>query len=272
MTGGVGRYRRWGAAGAVVIVAGAMMLIWVVRLLSSSTYSPVSTVDEMISRQTDIPTPEITSGVTVTQTFVASDDDLTEVQVFLGTYMRANTVPIVFTLSEQDGRVVRTAQADPATIEDNAYHPFIFDPIPDSRGRTYWATISSPTARSKNAFAAWLGNCDCYSNGVLSINGRPSPDQELAMRVDYQHSGVVVWKELVNRMSQYKPGILKGAGIVLLGVVSTALALAGLGAATLSVFPRGEAQQWRPIWIAMSVVVAVVVVLLTGAYEGIWGS
>ena len=254
------------------MVTGAVMLIWVLRLLNGPLYSGISIVDEVISRQTDVPTPEITSGVTVGQTFVAADDDLTEVQIFLGTYMRANTVPVVLTLSDQGGSQVRTVEADPAMIHDNAYHPFVFDPVPDSRGKTYGVTLSSPTGRSGNAFAAWLGNCDCYPNGVLSIDGTPRPEQELAMRVDYQHSGVVVWKELVNRMSQYKPGTVKGAGIVLLGLVSTALALAALGGVTLSVFPPSGRQEGRPIWIAGSVLVAVAVVVLTHAYSGIWPS
>jgi len=190
------------------------------------------------------------------------------VQIFVGTYARVNTIPLVFTLSAGDGPVLRTIQADPATIYDNAFHPFIFDPIPDSRGRAYAVTISSPQARPGNAFTAWLGNCDCYAEGVVSIDGKPRQDQELALRVDYQHSGVVVWKELVNRMSQYKPGILKGLGLVLLAFVSTVFALAALGAVVLSAGPA-KGGQGRPAWLAVSVVVAVAIVLLTHAYSGI---
>ncbi len=264
-------HRLWSAAAAIAVAAGTsiVMLIWVVRLLNSPAYGGISTIDEMINRRTDVPTPEITGDMRVSQTFVASDDDLTEVQVFLATFMRANTVPLVFTLTDGSGQVVRTVSAEAVTINDNTFHPFIFEPIPDSRGKTYTAAISSPAATEGNAFAAWLGNCDCYPPGVLSIDGRARQDQELVMRVDYQHSGVVVWKELINRMSQYKPEIVKGAGIVLLGLVSTALALAALGAVTLSVIPPGEASRVRALWLGVSVVVAIAVVLLTGSYEGI---
>jgi hypothetical protein len=88
------------------------------------------------------------------------------------------------------------------------------------------------------------------------------------MRVDYQHSGVVVWKELINRMSQYKPDIVKGAGLVLLGLIATTFALAALGAVTLSVIPPGGVQRCRPLWLGVSVIIAVAVVLLTRAYSG----
>jgi hypothetical protein len=263
-----GQYRRWGVAGVVAVFTGAVMLAWVLRLLNSSTYGGVSTIDEMISRQTDVPAPEITADVRVSQTFVASDNDLTEVQIFVGTYARVNTVPLVFTLSEGNGPALHTIRADPVAIYDNAYHPFIFDPIPDSRGKAYTVTISSPRAKPGNAFTVWLGNCDCYPDGRLSVNGRPRQDQELAMRVDYQHSGVVVWKELINRMSQYKPEIVKGAGLLLLGFASTVFALAALGAVVLSAGPA-KGEQGRSLWIAVSVVVAVAIVLMTHAYSGI---
>ena len=263
------QYRRWGVAGAVVVITGGVMLIWVLHLLNSPSYGGVSTIDEVINRQTDVPAPELTADVRVSQTFVASDNDLTEVQIFVGTYMRANTAPLVLTLTDARGNIVRTASADPTPIYDNAFHPFFFDLIQDSRGKTYTTTISSPTAAPGNAFAVWLGNCDCYPDGLLSMNGVASPEQEMAMRVDYQHSEVVVWRELINRMSQYKPEIAKGAGIVLLGFISTALALAALGAVTISVIPRGAAGRARPLWLAVSVVVAIAVVLLTGSYKGI---
>jgi hypothetical protein len=266
----VERYGRWGVAGAVMLGTGAFLLIWVVRLLSSSLYGGVAVVDEVISRRTDVPAPEITRGATVTQTFVASDDDLTEVRVFLGTYMRSNTVPLVLTLSDANDRVLRTVEADPATILDNAFHSFIFEPVRRSRGATYAVTLTSPEGDRDNAFTAWLGTCDCYPDGTLSINGRPRRDQELAVRVTYHHGGVVVWRELVNRASQYKPEIVKGAGLVLLGVFSGVLALASLGVLTFSVFPRGDRREERPVWLAASVVVAVLVVVLTRAYSGIW--
>jgi hypothetical protein len=154
------QYGHWGGVGAVVVFTGAVMLMWVLRVLNSSTYGGISMIDEMISRRTDVPSPEITGDLRVSQTFVASDDDLTEVQVFLATYMRVNTVPLVLTLTDGSGKTVRTISTEAAAIYDNAFHPFIFDPIPDSRGKAYTATISSPTATPGNAFSAWLGNCD----------------------------------------------------------------------------------------------------------------
>ncbi|HET8945067.1 MAG TPA: hypothetical protein VFO59_09830 [Dehalococcoidia bacterium] len=261
-------HRLWVFAGLVVSLTGAVMLAWVLNLLTGPTYAGVSTVREVINRNGQVMAPEIAGDVRISQTFVASEDDLEEVGILLDTFDRVNTEPIDFTLSDGNGQVQRAVQADPVTIHNFAYHPFVFDPIPDSRGKTYTATISSAGAEPGNAFATWLGNCDCYPEGIVSINGNERPDQELVMRVDYHHQGVVVWRELINRMSQYKPEIVKGAGLVLLGVLSTTLALATLGAVVTSP-GASEGERMRPLWIAVSVIVAMVVVLLTGAYEEI---
>jgi len=250
---------------------GGFLLFWVLRLLESPLYGGVSVVEEVISRQTDVGTEEITSSMTVSQTFVATDDDLTEVRVFLGTSMRPNSAPLVLTLEDEGGRVVRSAQADPAAVTDRSYHPFVFQPLPDSGGRLYTVTLSSPGGTSGNAFTAWLGNCDCYPDGEPAVNGRPRPEQELAMRVAYHHEDVVVWRELVNRMSQYKPEIMKGAWIVIMAAVSSLLGLASLGAFVFTTVPPGASSQGRPLWLFASVVAAAAVVVLTRAYSGIWG-
>jgi hypothetical protein len=57
--------------------------------------------------------------------------------------------------------------------------------------------------------------------------------------------------------------------MVLLGLVAMTLALAALGAVTQSVIPPGGVQQARPLWLGVSVIVAVAVVLLTRTYSGI---
>ena len=234
-------------AAVVALVLGAFLAFWVRDLLDSPRYSAVTQTEELISRRTDFPAPEITRGGTLSQTFVATDDDLTEVQVLIGTYVRQNTASLILELSA-DG-VKRTVRADPATITDNQFHGFTFAPIEDSRGKTYTATLSSPDGRAGNAFTAWVGECDCYPDGALSINGLRHDDEELAMRIEFAHQDVVIWRELLNRMSQYKPGIVQGAGLVLLGLVGTALALGAVAGVTLAVMPESEDERRRPVWL-----------------------
>jgi hypothetical protein len=262
----------WAITGAIVLVTGIFLMAWTWHWLGDSRYGGVATIDETISRRMDHPAPEITSGVEVSQTFVASDNDLTEVQLFLGTYIRTNTSPLVFTLRDSAHNVVATSQVDPATVLDNAYRPFIFDRIVDSRGKTYEATLTSPSGQSGNAFTAWISACDCYPKGELSISGVPHPDEDLVMRVDYHHDGVTTWRELLNRMSQYKPTISKGAGLVLLTGIGALFTLAALAYVTFSLVSTAEAQgedRPRPLMIACALIVALIVVLLTGAYQGI---
>lgn len=265
-------YRAWAIAALVVAATAVLLLAWAYQWLGDTKYGGVATIDETISRAMNQPAPEITSNVEVAQTFVASDNDLTEVQVFLGTYIRENTAPLVFTLTSSTGIDLYETMVDPKTIIDNAYHPFIFDRISDSRGKAYQVTLSSPLGEPGNAFTAWTSSCDCYPLGELSISGAPQPDKELVMRVTYHHDGVVTWRELLDRMSQYKPLIFKGVGLVMLAMLSAAFALGTLGAFTLAVVPRAEKQRDQyahPLWIAAAAVVAVIVLWITGAYEGI---
>jgi Na+-transporting methylmalonyl-CoA/oxaloacetate decarboxylase gamma subunit len=266
------QYRAWAIASIVVAATTVLLLAWAYHWLGDTRYGGVATIDETISHRTDEPTPEITSSLRVSQTFIATDNDLTEVQVFLATYARENTATLVMTLRDESGSIVARGEAGQQTIANNAYHPFIFDRIADSLGETYEVTLTSPNGKTGNAFTAWTGNCDCYPAGELSITGTPQPDKDLAMRVNYHHDGVVTWRELLDRMSQYKPLIFKGAGLVLLALLSMAFALAALGAFTLSVVPRAEDQRdqyAKPLWIGAALVVAIIVLLLTGAYEGI---
>jgi hypothetical protein len=263
----LGANRQWWIAAAVALAVGVFLAYWVRDLLNSPRYGAVTQTEELISRRADLPAPELTRGVTLSQTFVATDDDLTEVQVLMATFARQNTAEVVFKL--QGDRVTRTVRSNSASMIDNQFHGFTFATVEDSGGKTFTATLSSPDGKPGDSVTAWLGNCDCYADGSPTISGEKREDLELAMRIEFAHEGVTIWRELLNRMSQYKPGIVQGAGLVVLGLLGTGLALVALAGVTLATMPKSDDEGRRPAWLYASIVVAVIVVLATGSLSRI---
>jgi hypothetical protein len=264
--------RRWAAAAMVTLITAVLLLLWTYHWLGDGRYGGVATIDETINRRTQQPAPEITSSVRLTQTFLASDDGLTSIQLFFGTYMRRNTADVVVAITDERGRTVLQTELAAASIVDNAYRTIGFDRLQHSRGVVYEVSITSPEGRPGNAFTAWTGNCDCYPEGEFLINGAQQADRELVMRVSYHHDNVTTWRELLDRMSQYKPLIFKGVGLVLLALIATAFSLAALALFTSEVLtPKRSVplESANMYWIAAAIVASLIVLAVTGAYEGI---
>ena len=242
---------------AVAAAAGLLVLCWSVAILAQDRYgSGLTTIWEPINARPDEPAPEITRGVEVTQTFVSLADGLREVDIQMATFDRANTATLVFILSRENNTgqaALRQLEIPASDIRDNDYFAFIFDPIADSSGDRFAVTLTSPGGRRGSAVTAWTGLCDCYADGSLYIDGEEEPGRELTMRVAHASGPASVSEELVNRMSQYKPELVKGASLVFLGALSVVLALMSIAYFTVGLAQRIEPEfQWP--WVAISLV------------------
>jgi len=121
------------------------------------------------------PAGEITSTHTVGQTFVATADNLTRLDVLMATYARRNRGPVVFYLrqSPTSAENLVRIEIEAATIRDNEYRTFRFDPIPDSGGRSFYFFFESPEAAPGNAVTVWQSAQDVYPDGATVIDGLP---------------------------------------------------------------------------------------------------
>ena len=201
------------------------------------------------------------------QTFRSTEPNLDRVEVLLATFQRRNHVPLLFSLAENPSveAPLRTVVAQADAIGDNQYYTFVFPPIPDSAGKTFLLTLESPEGAPGDAFTAWLGDCDCYPDGMAFLNGEGQPQRDLTFRVGYHNEVTSVLSELINRMSQYKPGFFKGVPLATLGLLSLALALLAVGSFTSSLLRRGERQvEWPWIPAASLVIVAVTLWFVLG--------
>ncbi|HWP47283.1 MAG TPA: hypothetical protein VNM22_08995 [Candidatus Limnocylindrales bacterium] len=132
---------------------------------------------------------EIFGDKKIGQTFRAEAKNLTGIEVFLATYARTNTFPIIFHLKETpDAPTDLFTQTLPAwQIRNNAYHRFRFPVIPDSQGKSYYFSLESPESRPGNAITAWRHSEDRYKNGSLWIHGVEEKG-DLTFRTVYESS------------------------------------------------------------------------------------
>jgi 4-amino-4-deoxy-L-arabinose transferase-like glycosyltransferase len=154
--------------------------------------------------------PEIYGEHTVGQTFVARHDDLSRIDVRMATYARPQLYPVVFVLKESPAAQVELARviAPPLTVQDNAFYPFSFAPIPNSAGRSYYFEIQSPQAPAERPVTVWYQPADVYVDGEGYLEGRPVIDADMTFRT-YYHLGSLdqAVSYFRSRLPESKPGI-----------------------------------------------------------------
>lgn len=117
---------------------------------------------------------EIQGDKKVGQTFAASYDKLTAVELLMANYRRELTGEIIFHLKERieapEDIVVRKVEA--GRIKDNHYFQYVFPEIPDSGGKKYYFYIEAPEAKPGNAATVWCNQEDKYFDGEKIVNGK----------------------------------------------------------------------------------------------------
>lgn len=114
---------------------------------------------------------KLKDGVKVGQSFVAHYPGLYRIDVLLTTFDRRQVSDLVFHLQADgpEGAELFTTSLDGAAIVDNAFQPFIFPPLDDSAGRSYFFYLESPGADQDEAAGVRLSNGDRNLEGGLYI-------------------------------------------------------------------------------------------------------
>jgi hypothetical protein len=115
-------------------------------------------------------------GRPIAQSFVARHENLHRVDLLVGTYGRRNTRDVVLSLKEspQADDDLATVRLNASFLTDNAYARFVFEPQPDSSGKSYYLCVESPESVPGDAVTLWayrhvnLGDARLYRNGRLS--------------------------------------------------------------------------------------------------------
>ena len=154
----------------------------------------------------DKPIGEIRKGNVVGQTFISNYNGLCAVDVCLATYIRTNTEDIIFHLrpdpkSKED---IITIVVNARNIEDNKYHRFNFNPIENSKGKSYYFFIESPKSVPGNAITAWYNTKDAYGNGSAYIN-HEEIEGDIQFKTYYETDFFDVVAYFCGRASRDKP-------------------------------------------------------------------
>jgi hypothetical protein len=151
---------------------------------------------------------EIKGATTIGQTFVAPHPDLHRIDVFLATYARTNTHDVTFHLkaspeSEEDIFAISFNASD---VEDNAYRSFVFPPIRESEGKSFYFYLESPSSTPGDAITVWMSNSDAYPEGSAYIDGEPVRG-DLRFLTHYSLGYLDKINLLLDRLAENKPYI-----------------------------------------------------------------
>lgn len=163
-------------------------------------------------------------GTGATQTFVASRDGLSGINILFGGSQTKNGGTLSITLLDASchGKIFERKGFTTSFETENSFR-FSFPLIADSKGKTFClATQFAPAKGSKKAAVFVTANTLSEEALSLSLNGEARPGESLSFRPVYRNETFFAdFIELIQRMSQYKPWFLKGAllaGIALLSI------------------------------------------------------
>lgn len=227
-------------AGTITGVLMATLAAGIMGWTSSALHQPelksgVSVIFGNLNSYVDVAVGQISANESIGQTFRATQSNMSRVDIRLATYGRTNEAPVILTLTGYpSGAPVRVVVAAPGDFQDGRYHTFRFPPVRESAGREFLMTLESPEATPGNPLSSWAGNCDCYPGGVAVLNGEPQHQLDLTIRIGYWNQTAAVTRELIGRLSQYKPGFFKGGALVILAVLALGLVIVVVGYFTFS--------------------------------------
>ena len=164
------------------------------------------TVGPMGQPIADTPAGEIHGSITVGQVFTAPHSGLYRLDVLMATYARENTHDVIFHLRsspEAEGDLAKIT-INAREIEDNRHRPFIFDPIRDSAGKSYYFFFDSPDSEPGDAITVWRTIKNLYPEGRALRNHRGGGG-DLVFLTYYQPSTLDKVDILLDPLAANKP-------------------------------------------------------------------
>ncbi len=165
---------------------------------------------------------KLDSGKPVTQTFTAKENDLNQIKIVLGNSSLQLGEKIVFELA--DATCEKTLAQGTYHFYDMSpfiYYHFTFPALSDSLGQTYCFKVTYYSPINRKGDRPYLGASEGEQFLGWSYTNAGNPliyeNRTLQMRPAYGTGSFFGdLEQLNNRLSQYKPGFLKGTGLTLI--------------------------------------------------------
>lgn len=136
------------------------------------------------------PLGEIRPDTFIEQTVVCPANHFSHMALMVGTYQRVNTAHLALGIYNDQGELVRDVARPTDTLADNEFAVFHFEPISESRDKTFRLRISSPDAQPGNAVTLWARAARRPAG--LSYCGKMVTDAELITRLGWNGKRTVL--------------------------------------------------------------------------------
>jgi len=110
---------------------------------------------------------ELIGGETFGQSLVAERDNLYRIDLSTATFARVNSAPVIFYLKDNPlaDTAIRSITLPGPEIQNDRPTSFVFEPIPNSAGKSFYFAIESPEATPGNAITVYASEYDQYPRG-----------------------------------------------------------------------------------------------------------
>ena len=127
------------------------------------------------ARPNSQPTANIYSYYKIGQTFVARRDNLSRIDMMLGTHSRENDKEVFFQLwqNSPEKKLLTQKEFKASVVKNNLYNSIRFSPVTLSKDREFYFLLYSPESTPDNSICAWMNNKNIYDDGHLMLNDRP---------------------------------------------------------------------------------------------------
>jgi hypothetical protein len=120
----------------------------------------------------------------ISQTVIPRNNGLSMIRIFMRNVALRNNDPVNFSLSDNNGKIIRQITFNGFNVGDGETIRLQFDPIADSSGNTYRFTFTSPTKEVGQALGIGFTSQNLYPGGKAEIN--ENADGDLTFQLYYQ--------------------------------------------------------------------------------------
>ncbi len=171
----------------------------------------------------------------ISQSFVASHNNLNRVDILFQTYQRQNTHDVTLQLLEaradnQDpfkGLELFQATFNAATVSDQSWRTFTFPPITRSKGKTYVITLQSPDSVEGNAITVGGIERDIFQSGEAFLGPVPLR-ADITFRTCFQMTTLEKLQILADQITRNRPSLWGEATFYVISIIIYGVCLVGL--------------------------------------------
>ena len=162
------------------------------------------------------PSPNIYAKNTVGQTFIPKRDNISRIEVMLGTHERENDKDIIFSLwaLTPERKLLAEKNFNASTVQNNLFNAIDFHPVPVSKNKTHYFQLQSPQSTPENSICVWMNGKDIYKQGAFTYNNKEA-NGDLIFRV---YAKRPIYKEL-SRITRNYSGIFASYGFLIAAVI-----------------------------------------------------